>query len=64
MSLTQYDPLFLRLLKHGPFERRQRGGWRFGTKRISDAVADRLIASGRVRTDGLRIWLGTEEPAE
>lgn len=36
----------IKLLGFGPFERRPRGGWRFGTKTISAPVADRLIASG------------------
>ncbi|MGY4288850.1 hypothetical protein ACVWXO_008070 [Bradyrhizobium sp. LM2.7] len=40
------DAHFVRLLKLSPFERAPRGGWRFGTRRISDGVADRLIASG------------------
>ena len=57
MPLTPYDPVFLRLLKLSPFERRPRGGWRFGTKVISDAVAERLIANGRARRDGNRIFL-------
>ena len=63
MGLTPYDTVSLRLLKLSPFERRARG-WRFGTRRISDAVAERLIASGRAQTDGQRIWLTIEEPAE
>jgi hypothetical protein len=37
---------YLRLLELGHFERRQRGGWRFGTKVISDSVADHLIVKG------------------
>ncbi len=39
----------LRMLKLSPFQRRQRGGWRFGTRRISQAVVDRLTASGRAQ---------------
>lgn len=41
----------LRLLKLSPFQQRH-GGWRFGTRRISDSVVDRLIASGRARVEG------------
>lgn len=37
----------LKLLDIGPFEQHPRGGWRFGTRTISTAVADSLIASGR-----------------
>ncbi|WP_439363111.1 hypothetical protein ACNJYD_19990 [Bradyrhizobium sp. DASA03005] len=37
---------YLRLLELGQFERRARGGWRFGTRRISDRVVTQLIASG------------------
>jgi hypothetical protein len=47
----------LRLLEHGPFERRPRGGWRFGTKVISDAVVERLLASGRVEIVGSTVQL-------
>jgi hypothetical protein len=45
----------LRLLEFSPLERRPAGGWRFGARRISDAVVERLIASGRARRDGERI---------
>jgi len=48
---------FLRLLQHGPFERRPRGGWRFGTKVISDAVVERLLAGGRAEIVGLQLRL-------
>ncbi|MBR1177158.1 hypothetical protein JQ617_24615 [Bradyrhizobium sp. KB893862 SZCCT0404] len=41
------DYYYLRLLELGPFQRRARGGWRFGTKVINDAVIERLIASGK-----------------
>lgn len=54
----QTDRAFLRLLKLSPFERRS-GGWRFGTKRIADAVVGRLIASGAAVSDGERVWLTT-----
>lgn len=46
-KLPNHHYKHLSLLKLSPFERATRGGWRFGTRRISDAVADRLIASGR-----------------
>ncbi len=51
MLIPVGNPYFLRLLKLSPFERRS-GGWRFGTKRIADAVVARLIASGAARRDG------------
>jgi hypothetical protein len=51
------DKIFIRLLRFGPFDRRTRGGWRFGTKTISDQVVERLIASGRARRDGPRVYL-------
>jgi hypothetical protein len=53
------DRFHLRLLARGPFIARLRGGWRFGTKTISDRVVDRLIASGEARRDGdqvSRVW--------
>lgn len=53
----------LRLLEHGPFERRPRGGWRFGTKVISDAVVERLLASGRVEIVGLTLQLAAMPPS-
>lgn len=46
----------LRLLGHAPFERRPRGGWR-GTKVISDAAVERLLASGRVEIVGSTLQL-------
>lgn len=49
------DAYYLRLLELSPFERRTRGGWRFGTRRISDGVAARLIASGRAEIVGLQL---------
>ena len=53
----QYDQFFLRLLKLGPFERRLGGGWRFGTKIISDVIAERLLASGLTEISVLRVEL-------
>jgi hypothetical protein len=47
-----------------PFERRTRGGWRFGTRRIADHVVERLIASCRAIVDGDLVRLLREEPAE
>jgi hypothetical protein len=52
---------FLRLLEIGPFERRPRGGWRFGTKVISDAVVERLLADGRAEIAGLQVRLKQQE---
>ncbi|OAF11567.1 hypothetical protein AXW67_22390 [Bradyrhizobium neotropicale] len=51
------DSRYLRLLQLGDFVRRSRGGWRFGTKIITDQVADRLIAAGRAEVcdDRLRL---------
>lgn len=40
------DYRYLALLEKAPFERHPRGGWRFGLRRISDSVAERLIACG------------------
>ncbi|CAL77381.1 hypothetical protein BRADO3603 [Bradyrhizobium sp. ORS 278] len=45
----------LRLLELSPFERRLRGGWRWGTKRISDAVVARLVDSRRAEIRGDRV---------
>jgi len=53
--MDRYDLVFLRLLELGPFDRRSCGGWRFGTKTISDPIVERLIASGHARRDGDRI---------
>jgi hypothetical protein len=55
------DGHVIRLLKLSPFERHVRGGWRFGTRRISDGVADRLIASGRARIEGEQL-IGCQRP--
>jgi hypothetical protein len=52
----------LRLLEHGQFERRPRGGWRFGTKVISDAAVERLLANGRVEIVGSKVKLKTTPP--
>jgi hypothetical protein len=48
---------FLRLLEISPFEQRPRGGWRFGTKIISDTVVDRLLAAGRAEIVGAQVKL-------
>jgi hypothetical protein len=45
----------LRLLELSPFERHPRGGWRFGTKRISDAVVARLVDGRRAEIRGDRL---------
>ena len=52
---------FLRLLEIGPFERRSRGGWRFGTKIISDAVVEQLLACGRTEIAGTQLKLKQPE---
>jgi hypothetical protein len=52
---SNYELTFLRLLEISPFERRARGGWRFGTKVISDAVVDRLVAGRRALIEGDRV---------
>ena len=62
MHSSQYDPQFLRLLRFGPFVRRHAGGWRFGTKVISDEVVARLIASGGARLEGN--FIRKAEPAQ
>jgi hypothetical protein len=54
---VNYELTFLRLLEFSPFERRPRGGWRFGTKVISDDVVGRLTASGRAFIDGDQVRL-------
>ena len=56
-----YRSYFLRLLEIGPFERRTRGGWRFGTKIISDAVVEQLLACGRVEIAGTQLKLKQPE---
>jgi hypothetical protein len=62
-TLLPDDKIFIRLLKFGPFDRRSRGGWRFGTKTISDQVVERLITSGRARRDGDRILIASGDTA-
>lgn len=56
-ALKVGDESFLKLLAYGPFLRRPSGGWRFGTKCITDCVVDRLIASGRAAREGDRVLL-------
>lgn len=46
----------LRLMRFAPLERRA-GGWRFGARRIRDQVIERLLAQGRIASDGERAWL-------
>lgn len=41
------DQICLRLLQAGPLER-FRGRWRFGARRFTNDVVDRLIAAGKV----------------
>lgn len=43
---------YIRLLELSPSERCPRGGWRFGTKRISDATVGRLVDSRRAEIRG------------
>jgi hypothetical protein len=52
---------YLRLLEVDHFERRARGGWRFGTKVTSDAVVGRLIASDHVEVIGDRLNLRNQD---
>jgi hypothetical protein len=54
--------IVLRLLNCQPLERRARGGWRFGAKRISDKLVARLIASGRAEIRGEQLHKRTEAP--
>jgi hypothetical protein len=49
--LCEYERFYLKLLRLAPFVRRP-GGWRFGARRISDEVVERLIAAGLARSDG------------
>jgi hypothetical protein len=62
MSVTRHN--YLRLLELSPFERRPRGGWRFGTKVIGDHIVERMVASGRARIEGDQVYCVREEPAE
>jgi hypothetical protein len=58
MAAHRTTPEFLlALLKLSPFERSPRGGWRFGTRRISDGVVANLIASGRAEMFGERLQI-------
>jgi hypothetical protein len=57
MRLLTDDYVLLRLLALGSFQRRPRGGWRFGTKVISDRKVARLVASRRAGSDATRVWL-------
>jgi len=47
----------LALLEYCPFERHPRGGWRFGARRITSEIADRLIAGGRAQIVGCKLQL-------
>lgn len=51
----RHHKLLLRLLDIQPLERRARGGWRFGTRRIGESVVAKLIASGRAEIRGDRL---------
>jgi hypothetical protein len=46
---------YLKMLQLGPFDRHQRGGWRFGTRKVADEVVERLIADGRAELQGERV---------
>ena len=59
--LAQGDKPIARLLQYGAFEKRPKGGWRFGTKVIAADVVDRLIAAGLAQQDGERIVKGVAE---
>lgn len=60
VNQRKYRERYLRcLLEHGPFERRPRGGWRFGTKVISDTAVESLLASGLVEIVGSQLKLKT-----
>ena len=62
MSGCNSNPAFLlRLLELSPFERRPAGGWRFGTRNIRDGVVLGLVASGRARIEGDRVFLKLPE---
>lgn len=62
MSGCNSNPSFLlRLLELSPFERRPGGGWRFGTRIVCDRVIQGLIASGRARIEGDRVFLAIPE---
>jgi hypothetical protein len=57
------DAFFRRLLTAGPFERRPRGGWRFGTKTISNAVVDRLLANNDAVISGDHVLSIQRQPS-
>jgi hypothetical protein len=61
MRLLTDDYRILHLLRIGPFERRPRGGWRFGTKVISDRKVARRVASGCARASETTVTL-TDRP--
>lgn len=63
MALAPNDYQYIKLLEYGPFERRPRGGWRFGTRYIADRVVARLIASGRAAKNDHLVWLVRNEAA-
>lgn len=58
--LPAHHRFALRLLDVQPLERRARGGWRFGTRRISDHVVASLIASGRAEIRGEQLFAKPE----
>ena len=60
--MSPEDRAALRMLEMGHFERRP-AGWRFGTRRIGDAVVDRLIAGGWAVRRGDRLELSTTSQA-
>ncbi|MCK1409415.1 hypothetical protein [Bradyrhizobium sp. 76] len=56
----KYDGRYLlRLLEYGAFEKRPRGGWRFGAKVIGEPVVEGLLASGLVEIIGSQLKLKT-----
>ena len=58
------DYKYMRLLKHAPFKRHPRGGWRFGTRRIGHVVVLHLVATGRAEIDGQRVRLARKPEIE
>ena len=50
------DRRALSLLSQGAIERRG-GRWRFGTASVGDVVVERLVAGGRARIDGDRVFI-------
>lgn len=59
MEILPQDHYYLRLLELGSFQRRENGGWRFGTRVINDTVVERLLAAGRAKLDGNQVSLAT-----